>query len=74
MSERFITITTPWIPDDEVWLLIKDYRWYMTACVEIEQWCEDCLDRGFRTEGMTIKFANIEERNMFLMRWASGNF
>jgi hypothetical protein len=69
MNERFLTISTTYIPEGECWLLISDYQWWHINHMEIKEWCNTCFDRGFRTEGMVIKFSCSEERLQFMLRW-----
>jgi hypothetical protein len=72
MTQRFLTLELDFIPEDEFWLIICDYRWWNLSLEEVKQWAEQSLTRGLVTEGMIIKFASSEEQTLFLMRWANG--
>lgn len=69
MSERFLIITTKMIPENEFWLLIKDYIWFAQHQNDIKAWVAECVDH-FDQEGMFCKFHSIEDRNLFLMRYS----
>jgi len=71
MSERFLIITTKLIPENECWLLIKDYIWFAQHQTDIKTWVTECLE-NFEQEGMFCKFRSIEDRNLFLMRYSCG--
>ena len=70
--ERFLIINIPNIIKNkkECWILVSDYSWYNSNYSDIKVWAKQCLD-DFKTEGMVIKFKTAEDRNFFLMRWAS---
>ena len=71
MPDRFMTISANYIPKDECWLLISDFRWWLEHEREIELWAKECLDY-FETEGMVVKFTSYDDLTVFLMRWANG--
>jgi hypothetical protein len=68
---RFLNVQSQFVPVNEVWLLIGDYRWYNDYEAEIEDWCKSAMDRGYHREGMIIKFATEEDCTVFLMRWSN---
>jgi hypothetical protein len=68
---RFLTISTTYIPNGECWLLISDYNWYLDHSAAIRKWSDECLEGGYNTEGMTVKFKSDEDRTLFLLRWAN---
>jgi hypothetical protein len=71
MTERFLIINAAYIPDNECWMLISDYNWWIRNTREVEDWCKNCLEKGLVTEGMIIKFVSNIDRNVFLMKWSN---
>ena len=71
MADRFLTITTNYIPKGECWLMIGDYRWWNSNSNEIKEWAAECLTNGLVQEGMIVRFSSKEDRNVFIMRWAN---
>jgi hypothetical protein len=69
-KDRFLILETKYFNPDPC-VLIADYRWWNKNEFDIKIWAKECLD-SFVTEGMVIKFATIEDRNMFIMRWSHG--
>ena len=71
MNQRFLTVSTSYMSKGECWMLIGDYVWFNEHEDDIKEWCQECLTNGLVTQGMIIKFVNIEEHNLFIMRWAN---
>lgn len=71
MTQRFLMIDISYIPKDEYWLIINDYKWWGKNFRIIKEWTTDALTE-LDHEGMILKFVSDEERNVFLMRWANG--
>ena len=50
-------------------LIIEDYAWWIQNQTALEQSIQSFEGR-VRQQGMVINFDNIEDRTMFMLRWA----
>ena len=50
-------------------LIIEDYAWWVQNQAELEASIESFEGR-VRQQGMVINFDNVEDRTIFLLKWA----
>ena len=55
--------------DRQVMLIIEDYAWWVQNQTALEQSIQSFEGR-VRQQGMVINFDSIEDRTMFMLRWA----
>ena len=53
----------------QVMLIIEDYAWWVQNQTALEQSIQSFEGR-VRQQGMVINFDSIEDRTMFMLRWA----
>ena len=53
----------------QVMLIIEDYAWWVQNQTALEQSIQSFEGR-VRQQGMVINFDSVEDRTMFMLRWA----
>jgi hypothetical protein len=66
-KNRFVAGYSPL--DRQVMLIIEDYAWWVQNQTALEQSIQSFEGR-VRQQGMVINFDSIEDRTMFMLRWA----
>jgi hypothetical protein len=66
-KNRFVAGYSPL--NKQVMLIIEDYAWWVQNQEALEASIESFEGR-VRQQGMIINFDNVEDRTMFLLRWA----
>ena len=66
-KNRFIPGYNPL--DRQVMLIIEDYAWWVQNQAALEESIRSFEGR-VRQQGMVINFDNVEDRTMFMLRWA----
>ena len=66
-KNRFVAGYSPL--DRQVMLIIEDYAWWVQNQSALEESIRSFEGR-VRQQGMVINFDNIEDRTMFMLRWA----
>jgi hypothetical protein len=66
-KNRFVAGYSPL--DRQVMLIIEDYAWWVQNQTALEQSIQSFEGR-VRQQGMFINFDSVEDRTMFLLRWA----
>jgi hypothetical protein len=66
-KNRFVPGYSPL--NGQVMLIIEDYAWWIQNQTALEQSIQSFEGR-VRQQGMVINFDNIEDRTMFMLRWA----
>jgi hypothetical protein len=66
-KNRFVAGYSPL--DRQVMLIIEDYAWWVQNQAALEESIRSFEGR-VRQQGMVINFDNIEDRTMFMLRWA----
>ena len=66
-KNRFVAGYSPL--NKQVMLIIEDYAWWVQNQEELEESIRSFEGR-VRQEGMVINFDNVEDRTMFMLRWA----
>ena len=71
MYEKPATRFVPYNLHFKAGLMIQDYMWWTENEREILNWMAENLPNGIEhQQGMTITFDSVEDRMMFLLRWA----
>jgi len=66
-KNRFVAGYSPL--DRQVMLIIEDYAWWVQNQTALEQSIQSFEGR-VRQQGMVINFDSVEDRTIFLLRWA----
>jgi hypothetical protein len=66
-KNRFVPGYSPL--NGQVMLIIEDYAWWVQNQTALEESIRSFEGR-VRQQGMVINFDNIEDRTMFMLRWA----
>jgi len=66
-KNRFVPGYSPL--NGQVMLIIEDYAWWVQNQTALEESIQS-FDGRVRQQGMVINFDNIEDRTMFMLRWA----
>jgi hypothetical protein len=66
-KNRFVAGYSP--SDRQVMLIIEDYAWWIQNQDALEESIRSFKGR-VRQQGMVINFDSVEDRTMFLLRWA----
>ena len=66
-KNRFIAGYSPL--NKQVMLIIEDYAWWVQNQTALEQSIQQFEGR-VRQQGMIINFDSVEDRTMFMLRWA----
>jgi hypothetical protein len=66
-KNRFVPGYSPL--NGQVMLIIEDYAWWVQNQTALEQSIQSFEGR-VRQQGMVINFDSVEDRTMFMLRWA----
>ena len=66
-KNRFVAGYSPL--DRQVMLIIEDYAWWVQNQAALEESIRS-FDGRVRQQGMIINFDSVEDRTMFMLRWA----
>jgi hypothetical protein len=66
-KNRFVPGYSPL--NGQVMLIIEDYAWWVQNQTALEQSIQSFEGR-VRQQGMIINFDSVEDRTMFMLRWA----
>jgi hypothetical protein len=66
-KNRFVAGYSPL--DRQVMLIIEDYAWWIQNQAALEESIRSFEGR-VRQQGMVINFDSVEDRTMFMLRWA----
>ena len=66
-KNRFVAGYSPL--DRQVMLIIEDYAWWVQNQTALEESIRSFEGR-VRQQGMIINFDSVEDRTMFMLRWA----
>ena len=66
-KNRFVAGYSPL--DRQVMLIIEDYAWWVQNQAALEESIRSFEGR-VRQQGMVINFDSVEDRTMFMLRWA----
>jgi hypothetical protein len=66
-KNRFVAGYSP--VNRQVMLIIEDYAWWVQNQAELEASIRSFEGR-VRQQGMVINFDSVEDRTMFMLRWA----
>jgi hypothetical protein len=66
-KNRFVAGYSPL--DRQVMLIIEDYAWWVQNQTALEESIRSFEGR-VRQQGMVINFDSVEDRTMFMLRWA----
>jgi hypothetical protein len=66
-KNRFVAGYSPL--DRQVMLIIEDYAWWVQNQAALEESIRSFEGR-VRQQGMVVNFDSVEDRTMFMLRWA----
>jgi hypothetical protein len=66
-KNRFVAGYSPL--DRQVMLIIEDYAWWVQNQTALEESIRS-FDGRVKQQGMIINFDSVEDRTMFMLRWA----